>query len=51
MLRTIIAALALAGCASAPHSKSANDSFKQERTEEHGQALRDEFNAATGDAY
>ncbi len=51
MIRIMLLCLALAGCASAPHSRIANDSFKQERTEEHGQALRDEFNRATNDAY
>jgi len=54
MIRILIVALALAGCASnaAPHKSIAKHDSRvaQERGEEAVRRMQDEFNQATGDA-
>lgn len=51
MLRIIMLALALAGCANTSSPGSFRSSIERERADEHGQALRDDFNRMTNDAY
>ena len=52
MIRIIVCALALAGCATtqATTSQRMRDEVRQDRQEERVRQMQDEFNRATGDA-
>lgn len=50
MLRIIVLALALAGCASTSAPGNGRASIERDRTDSAGETLRDEFNRMTSDA-
>lgn len=54
MIRTIVCALVLAGCANTPPLETSQQRIRQEvrqdRQEERVRQMQDEFNRATGDA-
>jgi hypothetical protein len=51
MIRVVILALALAGCATSHVPGKGRASIDREYADQQGQALRREFNRSTSDAY